>query len=76
MAPLDHREDRGGQDNQLRPRGLPGGYEHDRYAKVAEKVNTNSMDFYAYMATAFLEDKDSRKQGAEKPARYYEYVVM
>lgn len=46
------------------------------YAKVAEKVNANSMDFYAYMAKAFLEDKDARNQGGEKLARYYEYVVM
>ena len=46
------------------------------YAKVAEKVNANSMDFYVYMAKAFLEDKDVRNQGGEKLARYYEYVVM
>ena len=46
------------------------------YAKVAEKVNANSIDFYAYMAKAFLDDKDSRNQGGEKLARYYEYVVM
>lgn len=46
------------------------------YAKVAEKVNANSMDFYVYMAKAFLEDKDARNQGGEKLARYYEYVVM
>ena len=46
------------------------------YAKVAEKVNANSMDFYVYMAKAFLEDKDARNQGGEKLARDYEYVVM
>lgn len=46
------------------------------YAKVAEKINANSMDFYAYMAKAFLDDKDARNQGGEKLARYYEYVVM
>lgn len=46
------------------------------YAKVAEKVNANSMDFYVYMAKAFLEDKDARNQGGEKLARYYECVVM
>ena len=46
------------------------------YAKVAEKVNANSMDFYVYMAKAFLEDKDARNQGGEKLAKYYEYVVM
>lgn len=45
------------------------------YAKAAEKANANTMDFYAYMAKAFLEDKDSRRQGGEKLARYYEYVV-
>ena len=45
------------------------------YAKVAEKVNANSMDFYAYMAKAFLDDRDARNQGGEKLARYYEYVV-
>lgn len=46
------------------------------YAKVAEKVNANSMDFYVYMAKAFLEDEDARNQGGEKLARYYEYVVL
>lgn len=46
------------------------------YAKVAEKVNANSMDFYVYMAKAFLEDKDARNRGGEKLAKYYEYVVM
>ena len=34
------------------------------------------MDFYVYMAKAFLEDKDARNQGGEKLARYYEYVVL
>lgn len=46
------------------------------YAKVAEKINANSIDFYAYMAKAFLEDKDTRNQGGEKLARYYKYVVL
>ena len=46
------------------------------YAKVAEKVNANSMDFYVYMAKAFLEDRDARNQGGDKLARYYEYVVL
>lgn len=46
------------------------------YAKVAEKVNANTIDFYVYMAKAFLDDKDARNQGAEKLAKYYEYVVM
>ncbi|MEY8386244.1 hypothetical protein AALC17_02970 [Oscillospiraceae bacterium 38-13] len=46
------------------------------YSKVAEKVNANSMDFYVYMAKAFLEDRDARNQGGDKLARYYEYVVL
>lgn len=46
------------------------------YVEVAEKVGANKMDFYVYMAKAFLEDKDSRNRGKEKLARYYEYVVM
>ena len=46
------------------------------YAKAAEKVNANKMEFYVCMAKAFLEDKDARNQGGEKLARYYEYVVM
>lgn len=46
------------------------------YAKVAEKVNANKMEFYVYMAKAFLDDKDARNQGGEKLAKYYEYVVM
>ena len=45
------------------------------YSKVAEKVNTNKMEFYVCMAKAFLEDPDARNQGGEKLARYYEYVV-
>lgn len=42
------------------------------YVKVAEKVNCSSMDFYAYMAKAFLDDKDAQP---DKLARYYRYVV-
>ena len=45
------------------------------YAKVAEKVNANSMDFYVCMAKAFLDDKDAAHKGGEKLARYYEHVV-
>lgn len=45
------------------------------YSKVAEKINANSLDFYAYMAKAFLEDKDARYQGGEKLAQYYTSVV-
>lgn len=46
------------------------------YSMVAERVGANTMDFYVYMAKAFLEDKDARNQGGEKLARYYEYVVL
>lgn len=46
------------------------------YSKVAEKINANNMDFYVYMTKAFLDDKDSRSQGGQKLAKYYEYVVL
>lgn len=46
------------------------------YASAADKAGANTMDFYAYMAKAFLEDKDSHSKGGEKLARYYKYVVM
>lgn len=42
------------------------------YVKAAEKANCSSMDFYAYMAKAFLDDKDARP---DKLARYYWYIV-
>lgn len=42
------------------------------YVKAAEKANCSSMDFYAYMAKAFLDDKDAQP---EKLARYYQYIV-
>lgn len=42
------------------------------YVKAAEKVNASSMDFYACMAKAFLEDKDAQP---DKLARYYRYIV-
>lgn len=42
------------------------------YVKAAEKINCSSMDFYAYMAKAFLDDKDAQP---DKLARYYRYVV-
>lgn len=45
------------------------------YSKAAEKIGANKMEFYVCMAKAFLDDKDSRNQGGEKLARYYEYVV-
>lgn len=42
------------------------------YCKVAEKVNANSMDFYAYMSKAFLDDKDAQP---DKLARYYHCIA-
>ena len=42
------------------------------YCRVAEKVGASSVDFYAHMAKAFLNDKDARPN---KLARYYEYIV-
>lgn len=45
------------------------------YVKVAEKVGASSLDFYAYMAEAFLRDKDSKHTGMGKLEKYYEYVV-
>lgn len=42
------------------------------YCKVAEKVGASSVDFYAYMAKAFLEDKDARPH---KLSRYYRFIA-
>lgn len=42
------------------------------YSKVAKKNNVNTIDFYADMAKAFLDDKDAVE---DKLAAYYEYVV-
>lgn len=42
------------------------------YCKVAEKVNASSADFYAYMAKAFLDDKDALPN---KLARYYRSIA-
>lgn len=42
------------------------------YVKAAEKVNCSSLDLYAFMAQAFLDDKDAQP---DKLARYYWYVV-
>ena len=42
------------------------------YCKVAEKVGASSMDFYAYMAKAFLDDKDAAD---DKIGRYWACVV-
>ena len=43
------------------------------YCKVAEKVGASSLDFYAYMAKAFLDDKDAAEG---KIIRYFNCVVM
>ena len=42
------------------------------YCRVAEKVGASSLDFYAYMSKAFLDDKDT---APNKLARYYHCVV-
>ena len=42
------------------------------YVKAAEKANCSSMDFYAYMAKAFLDDKDAADN---KIGRYWACVV-
>lgn len=42
------------------------------YCKAAEKVNANSLDFYVYMAKAFLDDRDAEP---DKLARYYWAIV-
>ena len=42
------------------------------YYPVAKKLNVNSVDFYADMAKAFLDDKDA---GKDKLAKYFAYVV-
>ncbi len=42
------------------------------YCKAAEKVNASSVDFYAYMARAFLDDKDAQP---DKLERYYRCIA-
>ncbi len=42
------------------------------YVKAAEKVDCSSMDFYACMAKAFLDDQDAQP---DKLARYYRYIA-
>lgn len=42
------------------------------YCKAAEKVNANSVDFYAYMARAFLDDKDAQPDKLERYHRCIE----
>lgn len=43
------------------------------YCKVAKKLGVNSVDFYAEMAKAFLEDKDTGVP--DKLSAYYENIV-
>lgn len=43
------------------------------YCKVAKKLGVNSVDFYAEMAKAFLEDKDTGVP--DKLTAYYENIV-
>lgn len=46
------------------------------YCKVAKKLGVNTVDFYASMAEAFLNDKDAvGGGGAEKLAQYYAHIV-
>lgn len=42
------------------------------YCTAAEKLGTSTVEFYAGMARAFLDDKDAQP---EKLGRYYEYIV-
>lgn len=42
------------------------------YCKAAEKANAGSVDLYAYMASAFLKDKDAVNN---KISRYYSCIV-
>lgn len=42
------------------------------YCKAVEKTGTVSVDFYAYMAKAFLDDEDA---APDKLARYYHFVA-
>lgn len=42
------------------------------YYKAAKKANANTVDFYAEMAKAFLDDKDA---APDKLSRYYTYIV-
>lgn len=46
------------------------------YCKVAKKLGVNTVDFYACMAEAFLNDKDAVGGGAEKLAQYYKHIVQ
>ena len=66
----------------IEQRGLPGdpveiwvamNMMYSDYCKVAKKLGVNTMDFYAEMARAFLDDKDAGVH--DKLTAYYEYIV-
>lgn len=42
------------------------------YCRVAKELNVNTIDFYAKMANAFLDDEDAPE---DKLARYYVYIA-
>lgn len=42
------------------------------YCKVAKRNNTSTIEFYAGMAKAFLDDRDAQP---EKLTRYYDYIA-
>lgn len=42
------------------------------YYKIGKEFNLNSVDFYAAMAHAFLDDEDA---GEDKLSKYYECIV-
>lgn len=42
------------------------------YCRVAQQMNTNTAEFYARMAKAFLDDPDAK---GDKLTRYYESIV-
>lgn len=42
------------------------------YCKAVEKTGSGSVDLYAYMAKAFLEDEDA---APDKLGRYYHFIV-
>ena len=66
----------------IEQRGIPGdpveiwvamNMMYSDYCKVAKKLGVNTMDFYAEMARAFLDDKDAGAH--DKLTAYYEYIV-
>lgn len=66
----------------IEQRGMPGdpveiwvamNMMYSDYCKVAKKLGVNTMDFYAEMARAFLDDKDAGVP--DKLTAYYNHVV-